>query len=201
MGTRARPRGRQRAPGRPWWNTAIIMISAKPLKRATALRPPCTCPRGSGSAGSDGHASPSGSEWQPAATSPSRRCCGAGAGHLPLPTSMPSRGDLCALLRLGEAGKETSPTGAGRGWGCPRSPCSLSWPCAGDLWGLRSAEGAGWGWRVARQRSPSPYYILKCNNSMMSIFVDGTDHFWKKAINLKGRGNNLAKVTLRQHQC
>lgn len=35
----------------------------------------------------------------------------------------------------------------------------------------------------------------------MSIFVDRTDHFWKRAINLKGRGNNLAKVMLRQQEC
>lgn len=63
--------------------------------------------------------------------------------------------------------------------------------------------GGGWGWggRAAEERSPSPYYILKCNNSTMSIFVDRTDHFWKRAINLKGRGNNLAKVMLRQQEC
>lgn len=74
-----------------------------------------------------------------------------------------------------------------------------SWPHTSNQWGLHSGERGGLLGRAADERSPSPYYILKCNNSTMSIFVDRTDHFWKRPINLKQRGNNLAKVMLRQN--
>lgn len=83
--------------------------------------------------------------------------------------------------------------------GMPPFSLHHSWPHTSNQWGLCSVERWELVGRAAEERSPNPYYILKCNNSTMSIFVDGTDHFWKRPINLKQRGNNLAKVMLRQN--
>lgn len=134
--------------------------------------------------------SPTPFSWSvPSVSAVSESSCGLGWGtsHYPSPLRGAREGrrevPTLELARAGNAPALTAPT--------PGPPRPVRFVlCGGGCW--------GWGGRAAAEQSPSLYYILKCSNSTMSIFVDGTDHLWKRAINLKGRGNNLAKVTLRQ---